>query len=638
MGGEGSGRKPDPVKALMNLANKNGAAVNPSVSPNIYLPNLSGVRDGARKDRPDVPAGTPTLQQVTTTGAVSTNTISLGDGATGAGLTFDTPNSASYQNQIQFNKYTTGVTEFGSSLKSGFWKQTTANGNVTFFHLVTDGVARAIFGGGFTGENYRRYRILSDGKNEWGDGTNARDTYLYRSAASTLTTDAAFTAGTSVTAANDLIVTNNTDKAGVSVTGTRPTVALTFTGTTEKARFYHTFAGVTGMSTNTYFDGTNHQRDNTGASSVLFDVNTGATPVRLRYTAAGAGAITFTTFMSMDTGGKSTFNNYMGIGAAPSYPLHVKMAGVSGAVAQIENTTASADCFLILKTQSGTLGYFYARNGGNSGFTGAAAFTVEKWGGTTDILYVDSSSAGTNRVGINTAGSPSAKLHVIATTEQLRLGYNTTNYMTYTTGSTGTTTLTPVSSGTGNTDAMVIVDVAKSDISGTTAVLRLNGTFTPTADGNVNRLNAFDNVVYKAGNYNVAAGHSIRAIQNTVGNTGSGTITGIVGMSNYVNQNGTGTITNGYGYYGISPNASATKAITNYYHMYLEDPAKTGITTAYSIYSAGGLNYFAGDTTFNGDCKAATYHVGASAGADGTFTTVDGKTVTVTKGLITSIV
>ena len=39
-----------------------------------------------------------------------------------------------------------------------------------------------------------------------------------------------------------------------------------------------------------------------------------------------------------------------------------------------------------------------------------------------------------------------------------------------------------------------------------------------------------------------------------------------------------------------------------------------------------------------GDVKGATYHVGATAGVDGTFTTVDLKTVTVTKGIITSIV
>jgi len=49
MGGEGSGRKPDPVKKLLgfNQPSKTG------VSDVLYLPNYSGVRDSARKDRPE---------------------------------------------------------------------------------------------------------------------------------------------------------------------------------------------------------------------------------------------------------------------------------------------------------------------------------------------------------------------------------------------------------------------------------------------------------------------------------------------------------------------------------------------------------------------------------------------------------
>ncbi|KKT37860.1 MAG: Cell wall surface anchor family protein [Candidatus Gottesmanbacteria bacterium GW2011_GWB1_44_11c] len=51
-----------------------------------------------------------------------------------------------------------------------------------------------------------------------------------------------------------------------------------------------------------------------------------------------------------------------------------------------------------------------------------------------------------NRVGIGTTG-PSAGLHVLGTTEQLRLGYDSSNYMSFTVGSDGTLTL----SDTGNT-------------------------------------------------------------------------------------------------------------------------------------------------------------------------------------------
>ncbi len=37
----------------------------------------------------------------------------------------------------------------------------------------------------------------------------------------------------------------------------------------------------------------------------------------------------------------------------------------------------------------------------------------------------------------------------------------------------------------------------------------------------------------------------------------------------------------------------------------------------------------------SGDCRAATYHVGATAGADGTGTVITG--ITVAKGIVTSI-
>lgn len=44
------------------------------------------------------------------------------------------------------------------------------------------------------------------------------------------------------------------------------------------------------------------------------------------------------------------------------------------------------------------------------------------------------------------------------------------------------------------------------------------------------------------------------------------------------------------------------------------------------------------DIDVTGNIDADTYSVAGAAGADGTFTTVDLKTVTVVKGIITSIV
>lgn len=49
------------------------------------------------------------------------------------------------------------------------------------------------------------------------------------------------------------------------------------------------------------------------------------------------------------------------------------------------------------------------------------------------------SDGGTNRIGIGVL-SPGSKLHIMSTTEQLRLGYDASNYMSVTTGSAGSTT------------------------------------------------------------------------------------------------------------------------------------------------------------------------------------------------------
>lgn len=54
--------------------------------------------------------------------------------------------------------------------------------------------------------------------------------------------------------------------------------------------------------------------------------------------------------------------------------------------------------------------------------------------------------------------------------------------------------------------------------------------------------------------------------------------------------------------------------------------------------TSAGVGRISDGSTGRGTLDAAGYQVGGVAGADGTFTTTDGKTVTVSKGIITSIV
>ena len=51
-----------------------------------------------------------------------------------------------------------------------------------------------------------------------------------------------------------------------------------------------------------------------------------------------------------------------------------------------------------------------------------------------------------------------------------------------------------------------------------------------------------------------------------------------------------------------------------------------------------GNNVTTGDITASGFIKASIFKTGAFSGVSGTFTTTDAKTVTVTNGIITSIV
>lgn len=109
------------------------------------------------------------------------------------------------------------------------------NNSVRVTMAATTSVAYATI---ISGDTFDRYRIYLDGLNEWGPGTAARDTNLYRSAANTLKTDDTFIAATDVTtsgltpATNFTTTTYETRKTAGVVT---VHIALSYSGSTVTA-------------------------------------------------------------------------------------------------------------------------------------------------------------------------------------------------------------------------------------------------------------------------------------------------------------------------------------------------------------------------------------------------------------------
>jgi len=110
-----------------------------------------------------------------TTGSITSNDLTLTE-----------PGSASISSMLTLSNKTGAATELGVAIGSGFSK---TNAGSEFFNLWGPDVNTTIFGGGVTDDDYRRYRILADGKMWWGSGAANVDTNLYRSAANTLKTD-----------------------------------------------------------------------------------------------------------------------------------------------------------------------------------------------------------------------------------------------------------------------------------------------------------------------------------------------------------------------------------------------------------------------------------------------------------------
>jgi hypothetical protein len=251
----------------------------------------------------DIPAEVDTLQSVTDRGNTTTNNINF-DGTARLDFTqVDDFVSPFAKQQITFNNYSIGATEFSlaDGVKSGFQKANTATGNVTFYTLVTDGSARTIFGGGLNGDAYRRFRILSDGQMFWGNGTTDQDTNLYRSATNTLRTDDSLDVSSGILTAG-YTTFNSTTGSSIGVTGYYPVFALTdLNGRISRYGSWGAGSGSAYVTTNAYFDGSNWQRDQTDRNSVFLSLDSATTLLRFRYALAGANPITALTAFQVST-------------------------------------------------------------------------------------------------------------------------------------------------------------------------------------------------------------------------------------------------------------------------------------------------------------------------------------------------
>lgn len=117
---------------------------------------------------------------------------------------------------------------------------------------------------------------------------------------------------------------------------------------------------------------------------------------------------------------------------------------------------ASSNSFAYLVADGGNTdaGYGFQKSGSwkwqfNNIAASSDMFGIYSYGVGAYVFNIDY-TGGKVGIGLGTTAA-SAKLHAVSTTEQLRLGYDTSNYFSTTVGSTGTVTLNAVGSGAGFT-------------------------------------------------------------------------------------------------------------------------------------------------------------------------------------------
>lgn len=156
------------------------------------------------------------------------------------------------------------------------------------------------------------------------------------------------------------------------------------------------------------------------------------------------GAVSFT---GTGSGSQFTFDKNVGIGtASPGTKLEIATGAVQGGI----NVFGSNNPVIQVGANSANNFQLYWYSG--AGYFGTYNNIADMYFSGKNIYFAPGNNqtmmlqASTQRVGIGTV-APSAFLHVLGTTEQQRIGYDTSNYYKTTVGSTGLTTFDAVGSG-----------------------------------------------------------------------------------------------------------------------------------------------------------------------------------------------
>jgi hypothetical protein len=197
-----------------------------------------------------------------------------------------------------------------------------------------------------------------------------------------------------------------------------------------------------------------------------------------------------------------------------------------------------------------------------TGFTaGSIAFA-----GTGGVLSQDNTNLfwddTNNRLGVGpVAGAPAARVHVVATTEQLRMGYDSNNYISLTVSSAGLTTFNAVGASSSfqfsdrigilvapATDTSLLITETSTATSGiTNSGIQVNYLANPAASSSA-RYHAFRGTANYSSSSNLTDANALRGFFTGVvmDAAGTGTVTGAQGLQAVINSNSSGgTLTTG---------------------------------------------------------------------------------------------